>query len=86
MIPCCIKEARVCKDQFYHIFSSVFRGFTVSYNLGYNITTCVIAVFFQAFRRDLHGCGHVDTYVDGGLLCNYPVSCFDGKYSIEHVR
>lgn len=23
--------------------------------------------------------GHTDIFVDGGVLCNYPVHCFDGK-------
>lgn len=23
--------------------------------------------------------GQKDTYVDGGVLCNYPIQCFDGK-------
>ncbi|XP_053373751.1 uncharacterized protein LOC123532094 isoform X2 [Mercenaria mercenaria] len=31
---------------------------------------------FQASRYDLHG--EENTYVDGGVLCNYPINCYDG--------
>ncbi|XP_012941508.1 uncharacterized protein LOC106012608 [Aplysia californica] len=33
---------------------------------------------FSARRYDNHG--QVDVYVDGGVLCNYPIHCFDGWY------
>ena len=33
---------------------------------------------FQPRVFDHHG--PVDLYVDGGLLCNYPINCFDGKW------
>ncbi|XP_059145229.1 uncharacterized protein LOC131932344 [Physella acuta] len=33
---------------------------------------------FTARFYDNHG--RTDTYVDGGLLCNYPIHCFDGWY------
>lgn len=31
---------------------------------------------FQASKYDLHG--EENTYVDGGVLCNYPINCYDG--------
>lgn len=31
---------------------------------------------FQASRYELHG--EENTYVDGGVLCNYPINCYDG--------
>lgn len=31
---------------------------------------------FQATNYDLHG--ESNTYVDGGVLCNYPINCYDG--------
>ncbi|XP_059158901.1 uncharacterized protein LOC131942947, partial [Physella acuta] len=33
---------------------------------------------FSPRRYDNHG--ELDTYVDGGVLCNYPIHCFDGWY------
>ena len=32
---------------------------------------------FTARIYDNHG--QFDTYVDGGVLCNYPIQCYDGK-------
>ncbi|BFZ23951.1 hypothetical protein BsWGS_26990 [Bradybaena similaris] len=32
----------------------------------------------MACTRDNYS--HKDTYVDGGVLCNYPIQCFDGWY------
>ncbi|ESO84594.1 hypothetical protein LOTGIDRAFT_236237 [Lottia gigantea] len=34
--------------------------------------------YFQASKETLFG--SMDVYVDGGLLCNYPIHCFDGWY------
>ncbi|KAH9492780.1 hypothetical protein Btru_026294 [Bulinus truncatus] len=31
---------------------------------------------FRAVKHTLHG--HTDIFVDGGVLCNYPIHCFDG--------
>lgn len=33
---------------------------------------------FAASRYSVHG--HTDVYVDGGVLCNFPIHCFDGWY------
>lgn len=33
---------------------------------------------FSALRYDHYG--QKDVYVDGGVLCNYPIHCFDGEY------
>lgn len=32
---------------------------------------------FQATKYTQNG--ETNTYVDGGLICNYPLHCFDGK-------
>ena len=32
---------------------------------------------FQVVRETFNG--QEDVYVDGGLLCNYPIHAFDGK-------
>ncbi len=37
----------------------------------------IIPVLFQAIPYQQHST--VDYYVDGGLLCNFPIHCFDGK-------
>ncbi|ESO84597.1 hypothetical protein LOTGIDRAFT_168662 [Lottia gigantea] len=34
--------------------------------------------YFKASKETLFG--SMDVYVDGGLLCNYPIHCFDGWY------
>lgn len=47
-----------------------------SNSIGYNIIY-VFLVMFQATKYTQHG--ETNTYVDGGLICNYPVHCFDGK-------
>ncbi len=28
---------------------------------------------------------HVDYYIDGGVLCNYPIHCFDGELYLLHI-
>lgn len=35
---------------------------------------------FQAHRYEQHG--QENTYVDGGVLCNYPINCYDGNLNI----
>ena len=32
---------------------------------------------FQPVKYKMYN--HIDYYVDGALLCNYPIRCFDGK-------
>ena len=41
---------------------------------------------FQVVRDTFNG--HEDVYIDGGLLCNYPIHVFDGKtkYLLFTVR
>ena len=38
---------------------------------------CHLAGLFQAVKLENSG-GEMDMYVDGGLLCNYPVHVYDG--------
>jgi len=37
-----------------------------------------IPIYFQACRYSTSGAQHKDIYVDGGVLNNYPLNCFDG--------
>ena len=37
-----------------------------------------IPIYFQACRYSTPGAQHKDIYVDGGVLNNYPLNCFDG--------
>lgn len=37
-----------------------------------------ISGVFQSYRHVTDD-GTMDVYVDGGLLCNYPIHAFDGK-------
>ena len=38
----------------------------------------IMTGLFQPIKYDQHG--EVNTYVDGGVLCNYPIHCYDGKW------
>ncbi|XP_059158385.1 uncharacterized protein LOC131942498 [Physella acuta] len=40
--------------------------------------TMAIPAVFSPTIYDIHG--QADTYVDGGVLCNYPLHCYDGWY------
>ena len=40
-----------------------------------------ISGVFQSYHHVADD-GTMDVYVDGGLLCNYPIHAFDGKWSI----
>eukprot|EP00057_Strongylocentrotus_purpuratus_P011294 XP_011665768.1 PREDICTED: uncharacterized protein LOC100890855 [Strongylocentrotus purpuratus] len=39
------------------------------------MSTSIPGVFFPVKRRYMD---RTDTYIDGGVICNYPVHCFDG--------
>ena len=42
------------------------------------ICQCYLVLgLFQATQYETHG--QENTYVDGGVLCNYPIHCYDGK-------
>lgn len=41
---------------------------------------CLSGMFTAAvYNHD----GNKDIYVDGGVLCNYPIHCFDGKNEFD---
>ena len=37
---------------------------------------------FQAVQLK-NDCGQTDMYVDGGLVCNYPIHAFDGTLAMK---
>ena len=43
---------------------------------------CHLAGLFQAVKLENSG-GEMDMYVDGGLLCNYPVHVYDGMKRVR---
>ena len=40
------------------------------------------SVLFQAVKQKSHNHSY---FVDGGVLCNYPIHCFDGKFFVIFV-
>jgi len=40
-----------------------------------------VSGLFQATRYEQHG--EINTYVDGGVLCNYPINCYDGTFKFK---
>jgi hypothetical protein len=69
-----------------------YKTFNLTRKISYNVTIfrlsqanminfmfCVIGLFQpQKIRNDK---GQKDVYVDGGVLCNYPLHAFDGKFT-----
>lgn len=45
---------------------------------------CYVGIF-QAVKR-INDLGQTDVYIDGGLLCNYPVHAFDGKWPLTPLH
>lgn len=45
------------------------------------VATCLFACIVGVFQcvREINN-DYEDVYVDGGLLCNYPIHAFDGMY------
>lgn len=57
------------------LFSVVFANCHCSLPTLYSC--CLTTGLFMALRHSYHG--EKDVFVDGGVLCNYPIHCFDGR-------
>ena len=44
------------------------------------LMSMAVPCIFAAVPYENNYRGVTDTYVDGGLLCNYPINCYDGWY------
>jgi predicted acylesterase/phospholipase RssA len=51
--------------------------------INFSLLLFYLSGVFQCVRQINNDCE--DVYVDGGLLCNYPIHAFDGKYSIQFI-
>ena len=56
------------------------KAILVSVGTGFTISTFVVFVGVFQCVREMNN-DYEDVYVDGGLLCNYPIHAFDGKLS-----